>query len=381
MAERVVLHVGAMKSGTSYLQAQLFANKEALAQQGVLVPGSGWGDQVAGVLDVLGKLRYGREPVDGAWQKLMDDVDVWPGTAVVSMEFLGPVSRDKVRHVVGTVRALSSAPRVSVVLTARDLNRSIAAMWQETVQNGRWWTWQEYLDGVEEARPRPERDDDAITKAGRTFWRQQNLVRISRRWSLAEGVSDYSFITVPAPGAPPELLMQRFAEVIGFTANDLKPGPRANASLGAASAEALRRVNVHLAECGLEFPLGARLRKHVLAKEILAGRSGEEPKIGLPVAPWVKDYAAYMVNELRGMGIEPVGDWSDLDPVPVSGIDLAQLADEDVEAAARAGLAGLRPLLEAERERDWPSDGGSSGAVAALADVMTELVGRSAHAR
>jgi hypothetical protein len=330
---------------------------------------------------VLGKLRYGRESVDGAWQKLMDDVDVWPGTAVVSMEFLGPVARDKVRHVVGTVRALSSAPRVSVVLTARDLNRSIAAMWQETVQNGRWWTWQEYLDGVEEARPRPERDDDAITKAGRTFWRQQNLVRISRRWGLAEGVSEYSFITVPAPGAPPELLMQRFAEVIGFTAKDLKPGPRANASLGAASAEALRRVNVHLAECGLEFPLGARLRKHVLAKEILAGRSGEEPKIGLPVAPWVKDYAAYMVNELRGMGIEPVGDWSDLDPVPVSGIDLAQLADEDVEAAARAGLAGLRPLLEAELERDWPSDGGSSGAVAALADVMTELVGRSAHAR
>jgi hypothetical protein len=381
MAERVVLHVGAMKSGTSYLQAQLFANKDTLAPQGVLVPGSGWGDQVAGVLDVLGKLRYGRESVDGAWQKLMDEVDVWPGTAVVSMEFLGPVSRDKVSHVVGTVRALSSAPRVSVVLTARDLNRSIAAMWQETVQNGRWWTWQEYLDGVEEARPRPERDDAAMTKAGRTFWRQQNLVRISKRWGQADGVSDYSFVTVPAPGAPPELLMQRFAEVVGFTANGLKPGPRANASLGAASAEALRRINVQLAERGLMFPLGARLRKHVLAKEILAARSGEEPKIGLPVVAWVKDYAPYMVAELRGMGIEPVGEWSDLEPVPVSGIDLADLADEDVEAAARAGLAGLRPRLGAELGREWPSDVGTTGAVAALAEVVTELVERTAHAR
>ncbi len=380
MAERVVLHVGAMKSGTSYLQAQLFANKETLAQQGVLVPGRGWGDQVAGVLDVLGKLRYGRESVDGAWQKLMDDVDVWPGTAVVSMEFLGPVSRNKVNHVVGTVRALSSVPQVSVVLTARDLNRSIAAMWQETVQNGRWWTWQEYLDGVEEARPRPERDDAAVTKAGRTFWRQQNLVRISRRWGQADGVSDYSFVTVPAPGAPPELLMQRFAEVVGFTATGLKPGPRANASLGAASAEALRRVNVHLAERGLEFPQGARLRKHVLAKEILAGRSGEEPRIGLPVASWVKDYAHHMVTELQGVGVEPVGEWTDLEPVPVSGIDLANLADEDVEAAARAGLAGLRGRLGAELGREWPSDVGTP-AVAGLAQVVTELVERSAHAR
>ena len=81
---------------------------------------------------------------------------------------------------------------------------------------------------------------------------------------------------------------------------------------------------------------------------------------------WLMASAGYIQRDVAGLGSEP--------PPEV-------VVDEDVEAAARAGLAGLRPLLEAELERDWPSDGGSSGAVAALADVMTELVGRSAHAR
>lgn len=380
MAERVVLHIGAMKSGTSYIQAQLFANKEALAEQGVLVPGGGWGDQVSGVLDVLGKRRYGRERVDGTWQKLVDQIDAWSGTAVVSMEFLGPVARDKVGDVVSTLRALPDT-RVSVVLTARDLNRSIAAMWQETLQNGRWWTWQEYLEGVEQARPRPDRHEAAVTKAGRTFWRQQNLVRISRWWGRAMGVSDYSFVTVPAPGAAPELLMQRFGEVVGFVASGLDPGPRANTSLGAASAEVLRRINVHLAEQGLEFPVGARLRKHVLAKEVLAARSGEEPRIGLPITPWVHEHAEHMVAELQALGIEPVGAWSDLEPVPVSGIDPRTLAEEDVHAAAVAGLAGLRPRYEAGLGRAWPVAVVEDEAVTQLADVMAELVGRTSNAR
>jgi hypothetical protein len=375
MAQRVVLHVGAMKSGTSYIQGQLFVNKDALAEQGVLVPGRDWGQQVSGVLDVLGKLRYGRESVDGSWQRLLDEIDAWPGTAVVSMEFLGPVSRGKVADVVSTLRDT----HVSVALTARDLNRSIAAMWQETVQNGRWWTWEEYLDGLERARPRPERTQADITKAGRTFWRQQNVVRISRYWSRAEGVSDYSFVTVPAPGAAPELLMQRFGEVVGFAADGLLPGPRANASLGAASAEALRRINADLAERGLEFPIGARLRKHLLAKEVLAARNHVEPKIGLPIAPWVHEYAEHMVSELQGLGIEPVGAWTDLEPVPVSGIDPRTLPEEDVHAAAQAGLAGIRPRLEAELGRKWPTEAAGSGAVTELAGVVAESLRRTPH--
>jgi len=70
MAERVVLHVGAMKSGTSYIQARLLANQDVLREQGFLYPGRTWREQVLAVTDVLGERRAG--PVSdfrgvGAW--------------------------------------------------------------------------------------------------------------------------------------------------------------------------------------------------------------------------------------------------------------------------------------------------------------------------
>ena len=55
MAERVVLHIGAMKSGTTYIQDRLNANAEALARHGILVPRR----QVLAVLDALGAGQVG----------------------------------------------------------------------------------------------------------------------------------------------------------------------------------------------------------------------------------------------------------------------------------------------------------------------------------
>ena len=56
MAERVVLHVGAMRSGTSYVQRLLATNKE-LSERGVLLPGNAWRAWVRAVAGVLDRLR------------------------------------------------------------------------------------------------------------------------------------------------------------------------------------------------------------------------------------------------------------------------------------------------------------------------------------
>ncbi len=39
MANRIFLHIGAPKSGTTYLQTVLWANRENLRRQGLLMPG------------------------------------------------------------------------------------------------------------------------------------------------------------------------------------------------------------------------------------------------------------------------------------------------------------------------------------------------------
>ena len=176
MSRRLVLHVGAMKSGTSYVQSRLFANKRMLLDRGILVPGMNWLSQVMAARDVLGS-------GEAQWAKMAGKVQAHEGTSVISMEYLGPVRPVVVR------RVLASFPdhEVTVVVTARDLNRSIAAMWQETVQNGRTWTFADYLAGIEAWRPGHRDESAEPPESGRTFWRQQNIVRFARTWGEQVG--------------------------------------------------------------------------------------------------------------------------------------------------------------------------------------------------
>src|SRR3954468_5519858 len=130
MAERVVLHVGVLKSGTSYVQQRLVAAAEDLAARGILFP-TPWNRQVVAVSDVLGVKRRARGDFDGAWGRLAEEVRAWPGTAVISMEFLAPAREQQVAEVVAS---FPETP-VEVIVTARDLNRTITAMWQESLKN------------------------------------------------------------------------------------------------------------------------------------------------------------------------------------------------------------------------------------------------------
>ncbi len=332
MAERVVLHVGAMKSGTSYVQSLLFANAGRLAERGILVAGGTHNEQVLAVRRALGHEAAASAPSD-AWTRLVGEIDAFAGTAVISTEFLGPAAPHKVEQV------LAAFDEVTVVVTARDLNRNLAAMWQETVQNGRSWTLAEYLRGAETWRPRPERSADDLTVAGKTFWRQQNLVRLCRNWSTAR--SRPVLVTVPAPGSPRGVLRDRFLSVLGTTADGLVEDAMANESIGAASAQVLRRLNELLDAQELPFPAGVHLRKMVLAKTLMAARRAQEPAIGLPVAGWVEEYAGTVVSRLQAMDVEVVGEWADLRPADVPGTDPADVPDAVVAEAATAALAGV----------------------------------------
>lgn len=350
-AQRVVLHVGAMKSGTSFLQSLMFANKDLLLERGVLLPGPKWAFQVRAVRSLFSG--------DGElWDRLGAEVGAHDGTSVVSMEFLGPLRPRVVR------RAVERLPveDVRVVVTARDLNRSIAAMWQETVQNGRTWTWEEYLEAITDWRP-GHRAGQLETDAGRTFWRQQNIGRITRTWADVVGPEQVTLVTVPHPGAPRDLLWQRFASVVGVDHHGLEPARAANESIGAASALALRRLNELLEDGGLTRVDGAHLRKAVLAKQVLAVRKKQEPVIGLPVADWVRGQSRRMRTTLERTGVAVVGDLAELAPVEVPGVHPSTIDAHEVGEAALAALAWVlderirRERDEADARGEHPDDG------------------------
>lgn len=343
MASRLVLHVGLMKSGTSFLQQVMRSNQERLREQGVLFPGP-WAKQVRAVKDVIahGGPQQPRLAPRGPWNRLVGRVQEHPGPVVLSMEFLGPRQPSKIRQVLDSFRGTP----VTVVVTARDLARTIPAMWQENVQNGGTRPWSEYLQAV-----RTEASDPTDGQGG--FWRRQDLPAIVGRWQAGAGPERVALVTVPPRGAEPAVLWRRFAGVVGLDPDGFDLEVPANPSLGLASLEVLRGLNDRLRggedASGLTPGDHERVVKRVLAKQGLAGRGGE-PRLGYDTA-WVLEHAEAHVLRLQELGVRVVGSLEELRGAPVDGSSPDDLgADAQLEAALD-GLATLTRALAARRGR------------------------------
>jgi hypothetical protein len=336
MADRVVLHVGLLKTGTSYLQKRLMAERKALAKQhGVLFPR--WRDQVDAVIDVLDIPRRPRpDACVGAWQQMVGRMRDWAGTALMSMEFLGPASAQDIRSV---VRSFGDVP-VEVVITARDLNRTLMAMWQESAKNSGTVTWPCYLKAVEEG-----------TGEGKRFWRQQRLATAVERWAAAVGISNLTVVTVPPPGATRELLWSRFCEAVGMDPTWCPPVEPANESLGGGAAEVLRRVNEDLARWEVPWPGYAKVVKARFAQGVLGNLRGEDLALGMPVPDWMHRRAASMRANVEATGVRVIGSLDELAPVAVEGVTPEEVTLEDQLHIATRALAHLL-RLELERQGD-----------------------------
>lgn len=324
MARRLLLHIGTMKSGTSFLQNVLTENKERLAEtHGLLFPGRRWRQQVSAVQDLIERGGPGQQPMvgDGPWETLASEVRHWPGDAVISMEFLGPRREPKIRQILETYPDHD----LQVVVTARDLARQIPAMWQESVQNAATTTWPDFLTAV--------RNPPQGAGPGRWFWNHQGLAAIYARWQDVVGRDHMTLLTVPPPGAPRGLLWERFTDLLRIDPAGCSIDVRANPSIGVASAMVLRDLNERLGTDPLDKRDYDRLVKTTLGKQALAARKQQEPTLGLD-QPWVPPLAEQEVSELRALDPRVCGDLTELLPASVRGVHT-----DDVDTAQRLEAA------------------------------------------
>jgi hypothetical protein len=336
VAERVVLHIGTMKSGTTFLQNVLSNNRDALRAQGVSFVGRKWRDQVRAAQDVIEHGGPEQEPLaaDGPWSRIVREIEEWPGTALFSVEFFGARKPSKIEQVVAS---FGDTP-LTVVITARDLARQIPSMWQESIQNGGRLTWAEYLDGV---RREPK---------GNPFWRQQGVAGWARRWSAVVGTENVVVVTAPPKGAPSTLLWERYAGVVGIDPGSCSLEVTANPSLGLASTLVLRELNEALADQPLGRSAYHTRVKRVLAKQGMARHRRDEPTLGLD-EPWVYARSEKEIAALRKVGCPVVGDLAELTSHPVPGV---QPADVPVEEQLQAAVRGL---AHAVRDLTWDRGG------------------------
>lgn len=336
---RVVLHIGSFKTGTSFIQSVLKSNRDQLADQGILWPGRSWGDQVKWAASIRSK-----KPVKPPRARIViDEINAWDGhTAVISMEFLSLANANAVHYAMNMLRG----HEVEVLISARDLGRVFPAQWQESVQHEHTWSYREYINGVIE-------ESDDLRTAHRHFWSRHDWPAILNTWANGQP-NKLVILTVPPAGSDRELLWTRFCNAVGIEPGSLDTSARVNDSLGAASAEVMRYAALALGEMG---KTGKVSKKRILAKQILVARKSDEPSLILPPEHqgWALRESSRMLDELRGIGPEVVGDLDDLTPrfdVPEGAVttDPSSLPAEQLLAAAGVGLMGMCAYVDRKSE-------------------------------
>lgn len=309
MASTVFMHVGVAKTGTTYLQRILWANRDALRGAGLLYPGRRSGDQFVASIDLRRQRseKYAHLDVDGAWDRIAAEVRGYPGSAVLSHETLARCTKGQVRR---ADSSLGDAD-LRVVLTVRDLARQIPAVWQETVKNRATISYDDFLTDIFINRDSGEH---------KFFWRAQDVSKVVRRWGRAVGIANVTVVTVPPTGASRDELWRRFAAAIEAPDIDIEPPAVAgNVSLGPAEAELLRYVNKVLPP-DFPWPRYSRAVKRQFAERRLAARP-DGGRITVPPS-WhaaVLERSDAMMSYLQSAGCRIVGDLGDLEPdVPVS---------------------------------------------------------------
>jgi len=358
---RVYLHIGEPKTGTTFLQDVLWANRARLAARGLQLPGYSDRDHSRASRDLRETLRPASDPVDpwiGEWDVLVGQALRTRGRAVISNELLAASSPGQADR---AVRSLLRA-EVHVIATVRDFAAVLPAEWCEAVKCRGTTGWKAWLDEVIVAERAAERRRQSW------FWRVHDTLAILDMWSQHIPPDQVHVVTVPRQGSS-GLLWARFAAVMGIdpAGCDLT-GARRNYSLGVAETEFLRRINQALPA---EMPdwFYTREIKQILAHGVL-GAGSQRSQLALPpgLEAWAAEQAEIRIAGLRDAKYHVVGDIAELRPAGETGEVGA------ASGAAGAGVAGGADLdLSPERQPGEQQLEAAVQAVVALADRYYEV--------
>lgn len=340
--QRVLLHVGTPKTGTSYLQDVLFRNRQVLRGRGILYPADRFDGHFLAALDLM-RLTWGGLETEavGAWDRLAEQVRAWPGTSIISHEILSTASPMQIDR---ALTSFGEGVEVHVIVSVRDLVRQVPAEWQENVKHRSLVSYAHFLEMI--------RDPDRDTRIGSWFWGAQEIPDILDRWGAILPPEQVHVVTVPRPGAAPDELWRRFSHAFGLEGIDLDLTPeRANPSLGVPETALLRLVNKQVTSV-VDPPDYRPLVRELLAHRTLSRRTSSA-RLGLPPATheWVQDLSRSWIAEVEQRGYDVVGDLADLLGAPSETFTDPDTAPaEDLLPAALDSITAL--LVEGSRLRE-----------------------------
>ncbi|GGD27989.1 hypothetical protein [Nocardioides daphniae] len=339
MAERVYWHVGLPKTGTTYLQEILWANVDALAAQGITLPGSGHREHLWAALDMQDDPSLvRRDPrATGAWERLAAEVEATPGAALLTHEFFCAATTEQARR---AAERLAPA-EVHLVVTARDAASMLAAGWQEDVKNG----------AARGLRRTAEREQRA-----HFGWWVWDLEQVLRRWLPVVDAARIHVLPVPDRSEGPDQHWHQLARTIGFTGECEMPRRPLNQSIGVVQVEALRKVNAHRTGFDTPFERGEWLRGYLGENHLARQSGGGRLRLDDDLFEVCRERSARAVELVRELDIDVVGDVSRLaGPVEPTGdrtvrsVTRLEVADSLAELVGTM-LHDVRDLKDAQAD-------------------------------
>jgi hypothetical protein len=214
------------------------------------------------------------------------------------------------------------------VYSARDYAGALASAWQESIKQGRRWSFARFLD---------------LTQKQRGWWyRALDLPAVLAAWSAEVPATRLHVVTVPRGQ---DLLWERFCEALGA---EPSWGPRepgvANPSLGVVETALLRRLNDTTGRERADDRRAARITALLQAGGLAERRS---PRLSLPPEryAWVRSEADRWTDWLTSHPVQVHGTLPDLLPAPPSATepwdDPDTVDERDLLARAREVSASL----------------------------------------
>jgi hypothetical protein len=300
MADRVFLHIGAPKTGTTYVQDRLSRNAKSLAKHGVHFPSRSPLVSPAlfhfrAALDVLDQDWGGPSGhAKGSWDALAKRVRRLSGTVVISHEILAPAAPEVIDRIIDDL----GDAEVHVVYTARDLARALPAGWQESVKQGRKWRFSVFLKRA---------------KRGEKLWfaKAVDIPKVLSAWSARVPAERIHLITIPSGQASP--LWTRFCQVVGIEESWAPlESDRTNASLGSVETAVIRKLNDRLPREVRRRAEYDVLVRELLAQKELAGRRSKPIRIPPTAYDWVEERTERWSEWVEQSGVDVVGSVDEL---------------------------------------------------------------------
>ena len=344
MTQRLFLHVGAPKSGTTYVQQVLEVNRSRLASGGVLVVGERHLDRIHAAMVVRQDPRVDQLPEAArtSWRRLVDQVIAWRGdSAVLSYELFAGASADQVETALADLAGIE----VHVVITTRDLGAAVPSAWQERLKFA-------LTTPLERWKPRPE-SAGARAEWG---WRTMDPAGVAARWGAGLLPERVHIVTVPRGAADDHELWRRFAAACGIDVPGLQLDvERVNASLGLVAAELLRRVNEQVREPITGNREQARWLRDTLAHGVLVDLDREP--IGLTDRQFADatSRSTEAVTALREAGYTVHGDLDDILATRRDARTPGQATDTELLAVAVGAIVRLLELVRESTLRSGAS--------------------------